>query len=119
VDKGSAKKNVVVFLEAKSIPFIDVGMGVHVGDNNLLGMLRTTTSTRSKRDHLKKFVSFNDDAEDEYTTNIQIADLNMLNAAFAVIKWKKLCGFYQDLEQELNCIYSINVNQLLSNEAVS
>jgi antirestriction protein ArdC len=26
--------------------------------------------------------------------NIQIAELNALNAALAVIKWKKLCGFY-------------------------
>ena len=119
VDKGSAKKDVVAFLEAKSIAFIDVGMGVQVGDNNLLGILRTTTSTPGKRDHLKKLVSFNDDADDEYATNIQIADLNMLNAAFAVIKWKKLCGFYQDLEQEHNSTYSINVNQLLSDEAIS
>ena len=119
VDKGSAKKDVVAFLEVKSIAFIDVGMGVQVGDNNLLGILRTTTSTPGKRDHLKKLVSFNDDVDDEYATNVQIADLNMLNAAFAVIKWKKLCGFYQDLEQEHNSTYSINVNQLLSDEAIS
>ena len=112
VDKGSAKKDIVAFLEAKSIAFIDVGMGVQVGDNNLLGIVRTTTSTPAKREHLKTLVSFNDDADDEYATNIQIADLNMLNAALAVIKWKKLCGFYQDLEQEHHCTYSINVNQL-------
>jgi len=119
VDKGSSKKDVVAYLEAKSISFIDVGMGVHVGDNNLLGILRATTSTPTKRDHLKKLVSFDDGADDEYSTNIQIADLNMLNAALAVIKWKKLCGFYQDLEREYNCTYSINVNQLLSNEVVA
>ena len=64
-------------------------------------------------DSLRPFCS------DEYSTNIQIADLNMLNAALAVIKWKKLCGFYQDLEREHNCTYSINVNQLLSEETDS
>lgn len=112
VDKGSAKKAVVAFLEAKSIAFIDVGMGVHIGSDNLLGMLRTTTSTPGKREHLRKYVSFKDDADDEYATNIQIAELNMLNASLAVIKWKKLCGFYQDLEEEYHCTYSINVNQL-------
>ena len=114
VDKGSPKKEIIEFLEANSISFIDVGMGVHVGENNLLGILRTTTSTPTKRDHLKKLVSFDDGKDDEYSTNIQIEDLNMLNAALAVIKWKKLCGFYQDLEGEHNCTYSINVNQLLS-----
>ena len=114
VDKGPPKKEIIAFLEANSISFIDVGMGVHVGENNLLGILRTTTSTPTKRDHLKKLVSFDDGKDDEYSTNIQIADLNMLNAALAVIKWKKVCGFYQDLEGEHNCTYSINVNQLLS-----
>ena len=37
--------------------------------------------------------------DDEYATNIQIADLNALNALMAVIKWKKLSGFYQDLKK--------------------
>ena len=41
----------------------------------------------------------------------------MLNAALAVIKWKKLCGFYQDLKKEHHCAYAINLNQLVSNEA--
>lgn len=112
VDKGSAKKDVVAYLEAKLITFIDVGMGVRIGDNNLLGVVRTTTSRPDDRDQLRKYVSFNDETDDEYATNIQIADLNMLNAALAVIKWKKLCGFYQDLGQEHHCAYSINVNQL-------
>lgn len=116
VDNGSAKKVVIESLEARLIAFADVGMGVHVGDNNLWGMLRTTTSTPDKREHLHKYVSFDQGKEDEYATNIQIADLNMLNAALAVIKWKKLCGFYQDLKREHQSTYSTNVNQLVSDE---
>ena len=65
-------------------------MGVHASDNNLLGILRATTSTPGNRDHLKKLVSFNEDKDDDDSTNIQFADLNMLNAALAVIKWKQL-----------------------------
>ena len=57
-----------------------------------------------------------DEAENEYNTNIQIADLNALNATLAVIKWKKLFGFYQDFEQEHHSTYSINVNMLLSED---
>ena len=116
VDDGRAKKVIVEALDARLIPFIDVGMGIHVADNNLVGMLRTTTSTPEKHDHLQGLVSFHEGQDDEYATNIQIADLNMLNAAFAVIKWKKLCGFYQDLKKEHDSVYSINMNQLLSDE---
>ena len=114
IDKGRPKKDIVAFLEASGASFIDVGMGIHVGDTNLLGILRVTASTPAKREHFTKHVSFDDGNDDAYSSNIQIADLNMLNAAFAVIKWKKLCGFYQDLENEHHSTYGINVNQLLS-----
>ena len=117
IDDGPPKREIVALLEASSASFIDVGMGVQVGDNNLLGILRVTTSTPRKRDHFSKLVSYSDGKDDAYSTNIQIADLNMLNAAMAVIKWKKLCGFYQDMEDEHDSTYTINVNQLLSDQA--
>jgi hypothetical protein len=65
---------------------------------------------------LKNRIPIGNDAENEYTTNIQIADLNVLNAAFAVIKWKKMCGFYQDLEQEYFSCYVLNTSQLLNDD---
>jgi hypothetical protein len=43
--------------------------------------------------------------------------LNALNAALAVIKWKKLAGFYQDLDFEHHCTYTIGGN-MLRNEDV-
>lgn len=116
VDDGKSKRDFVAFLESNSVSFIDVGMGIQVCENSLLGILRVTTSTPGKRDHVSKRVSFNKGKEDDYSTNIQIADLNMMNAALAVIKWKKLCGFYQDMEHEHDCTYTINVNQLLSDQ---
>lgn len=119
MDEGRSKLEIVALLEASSASFVDVGMGVQVGDNNLLGIVRVTTSTPCKRDHFTKCVSFNDAKGDAYSTNIQIADLNMLNAALAVIKWKKLRGFYQDMEHEHDSTYTINENQLLSEEAQS
>ena len=106
------EENVVALM----VLFIDVGMGMQIGDGQLLGILRATTSTSEARDHVHQLVSFNQGQADEYSTNIQIADLNRLNAALAVIKWKKLCGFYQALKKEHSCIYAINVNQLVSDE---
>jgi hypothetical protein len=55
-------------------------------------------------------------ADDEYDADIQIADLNALNAALAVIKWKKLCGFYHDEVHELHSTYTIDCNMLLSED---
>ena len=56
------------------------------------------------------------DPDNEYDKNIQIADLNMLNAALAVIKWKKLFGFYADNEGEHFSTYTIDTNLLTSDE---
>ena len=49
-----------------------------------------------------------DGANGEYASNIQIVELNALNASYAVIKWKQLSGFYQDLEKEHHLTYSTN-----------
>jgi hypothetical protein len=56
------------------------------------------------------------DADNEYDKNIQIADLNSLNAALAVIKWKKLHGFYADQENEFFSTYTIDCNMLTSED---
>lgn len=114
LDDGPPKLEITAFLQAKSAAFIDTGIGVQMGDGELLGIVRVTTSTPEKRDHFSKCVSFHEAKDDAYSTNIQIAELNMLNASLAVIRWKKLCGFYQDTEHEHHCTYTINHNQLLS-----
>ena len=43
-----------------------------------------------------------------------MAELNALNAALAVIKWKKIRGFYNDLTHELNSEYVIDGNKLIN-----
>lgn len=118
LDKGGAKRLIVEKLEDFGIPFIDVGMGVNIVDEALLGVLRVTTSTPEKRDHVsaQSRIPFSDgDDNNEYARNIQIADLNALNAALAVIKWKKLFGFYLDLEKEYHSTYTVDGN-MLTNE---
>lgn len=117
LDKGSAKKLIIEKLEEFGIPFIDVGIGVYLGDESLGGTLRVTTSTVEKREHINGRVSFSDDnGNNEYAQNIQIADLNALNAALAVIKWKKILGFYEDYEHEHNVIYTIGGNKLINDD---
>ncbi len=119
LDKGAAKKPIVEKLEQLSIPFIDVGMGVELVDNTLHGIVRVSTSTAEKRDHIRNRnrISFSDEGgNNDYSQNIQIADLNALNAALAVIKWKKLFGFYGDFDQEYYSAYTIDGNALLNED---
>src|SRR5437879_13283968 len=100
-DAGEAKKLIVEKLEEFGTPFIDVGIGVYEADGSLAGAVRVTTSTSERREHLRKRVSLGDgNVNDEDSRNIQIAELNALNAAVAVIKSKKMFGLYVDLVHE-------------------
>ena len=115
--EGPVKKLIVEKLEEFGVAFIDVGMGVYLSEGSLGGIVRATTSTLAQRDHLRKRISFSEDADhNEYDVNIQIADLNALNAALAVIKWKKLTGFYQDLDNEYHCTYTIGGNMMCNDD---
>jgi len=119
LDSGEPRRLIVSQLELAGVCFIDLGMGVYEVDGRLAGIVRTTTSTSSQRAHVHELnrIPFADSADDEYENNIQIADLNALNAVLAVIKWKKLVGFYNDLEGEHFSAYSIDGNHLLNEDA--
>ena len=111
---GEVKRTVVEKLEALGASFIDVGMGLELEDGSLGGIVRVTASTPNKRDHAHQRLSFVDGGEDDvYSTNIQVADLNALNAVMAVIKWRKIRGFYRDLEREHHSTYTTDGNMLL------
>jgi hypothetical protein len=117
MDAGETKRAVVNKLEALGVSFIDVGMGLELIDCSLGGILRITASTSSNRAHARKRLSFSAGGEkDVYSSNIQVADLNALNAALAVIRWKKFIRFYRDLEGELHITYTTDGNMLLNGD---
>lgn len=117
LDRGGDKQLIVEKLEEWGKPFIDVGVGVALCGDTLRGSLRVTLSTPQKRDHFRKRVPFSEGGvENDYSRNVQIAELNALNAALAVIRWKRLCGFYQDLEREHCSVYTINGNHMANED---
>ena len=117
VDRGSARQLIVDRLEKWDIPFIDVGMGIVETNGSLLGQLRVTFSTEASRGLVRPTLPMADnDLDADYARNIQIADLNALNAALAVIRWKKFLGFYLDLETEHTGLYQIDGNHLLNED---
>ena len=118
MDSGPIKKMLIEAIHAANKPLIDVGMGIELGDDVLTGIARVTTSTPGHRNHIWDCVSCADNAADNvYSRNIQIAEMNALNAALAVIQWKKLCGFYFDPSPSFNTTYVISTNKLLRDEA--
>ncbi|MDX8442548.1 ThiF family adenylyltransferase [Mesorhizobium australafricanum] len=117
LDASDAKRLIVEKLEAIGAAFIDVGMGLELDEGSLGGILRVTASTPQKRDHVPQRISFvGGGVEDIYASNIQVADLNALNAVLAVVKWKKIRGFYRDLEREHHCTYTTDGNMLINGD---
>jgi hypothetical protein len=115
VDAGPGKRSALAKLQEWSIPFIDVGMGVNLSAGCLGGVIRTTTFTPGNAGHLAQSVSLERaDDNNDYDQNIQVADLNALNATLAVMKWKKLYGFYRDLTGESNTVFITDTNTLLN-----
>lgn len=116
VDKNEVRSFITNALLELKIPFIDVGMGVTRKDDELLGTIRVTTATNEVNEHLGHRIGTDEVAENEYATNIQIVELNCLNATMAVIRWKKMVGFYQDLKGEFNSLYFLNTGKLLNED---
>ena len=114
IDDPKAKKVIIDVLLAEKIPFIDVGMDVSLDrDTALRGQVRVTVGTPAVNAHIEQVVSFADGPENNIYRNIQVADLNMLNAALAVIRWKKWLGFYADDANEYHSLYNVQMGSLI------
>lgn len=96
LDAGEDKRAVVAHLSAKNIPFVEVGMGIVMNDGALSGIVRVTVSTADTREAAAPHISYDDTPgiDNEYATNVQVAELNALTASLAVFSWKQAVGFY-------------------------
>ena len=109
VDKGSSRAGILDLLISKSIPFIDVGMGLNRKNGVLNGMLRTTyySAEHGQKVRDKGLAELADRPEDLYRANIQISELNGLNACLAVLRFKQLRGFYFEEFPYYNLLFEI------------
>jgi hypothetical protein len=105
VDKGTSRAGVFDLLIATGIPFIDVGMGLNRNRGPINGMLRATYYSVEDAQRLREMelAELADHPDDEYRVQIQIGELNALNAALAVMKFKQIRGFYFQ-EEPLNSL---------------
>lgn len=119
VDDGLSRGLICRYLQNAGIPFIDVGMGLEKADGmtSLLGLCRVTVGTPAKQDHLATRLPVADDRTDAlYRSNIQVADMNAMNAILAVTRWKQFCGFYVDYEQAHHLSFSVAMQSIVRQE---
>ena len=110
VDKGSSRKEIFEVLMKMGIPFIDVGMGLDRRKGPIDGMLRVTYyDSASARAMLQQNLAPMTDAPDDiYKNNIQISELNALNACMAVARFKQIRGFYSEEKPSYHMLLTLN-----------
>ncbi len=122
VDKGSSRAGIFDLLLSRRIPFLDVGMGLNRKHGPLDGMLRTTyySADHGQATRDMQLAELSEDPENLYRTNIQIGELNALNACMAVIRYKQLRGFYLEEDPAFHYLFHISdlkvVSESWSNE---
>jgi hypothetical protein len=96
VDKGESRGGIFDLLLQKQIPFIDVGIGLKRKDGPLKGTVRITYYSAEHGPKVRDngYAELVTAPDDLYRTNIQTAEINALNAALAVTRFKQLRGFY-------------------------
>jgi hypothetical protein len=119
VDSGAVRRLLIMHLIAQRIPFVDVGMNLQLVQTTgkLIGSCRFTLCTPDKSLEIGRYVPLDDEGEDAiYRQNVQIADMNALNAQLAVMKWKQHFGFYQDDFDVHTGTFSVNSMSLARDE---
>ncbi|MHB1240661.1 MAG: ThiF family adenylyltransferase [Gammaproteobacteria bacterium] len=121
VDKGGVRRMLGEYLIARGIPFVDTGMDLNMlpEANAILGTCRATLCTTRKSEHFGRAPLGDALGGDLYRSNIQVADMNMLNAVLAVQLWKKHCTFYLDHWQPHQHTYSTDCASLTRSETLN
>jgi len=104
VDHGPSRDLIARHLSEKRIAFVDVGMGVDrvPEDTKLVARVRATSISEESK-FLLDALPVAEDTTDAVYNNIQVVELNALNAMLAVTIYKQKIGFYSE---------EINVNTL-------
>ena len=117
IDACPEKAVIVSEIERRKLPFVDVGMGLHLSSNGIGGTLRALLSTEQNRALVRPHIPLDPGGRDNiYENNIQISDLNSLNADLAVQLWKGYRGFYANFAEPI-WHYQLETRQLIKSAA--
>lgn len=97
------KPAILRWLGDRKIPCIEVGLGIRDEGGRLSGLLAVVNHFGQRAPATAPVVG----GANEYDRNIQTADLNALNAMLAVVEWKKLLGYYAEIERLDEVVYRL------------
>lgn len=90
-------------------------MSLREGDGGLTGMAKVTAHLPGTESALPTEPTV-PIGEDDYSSNVQVVELNALNAILAVIRWKRCLGFYATHEAMNQTVYKLFLNELRNGE---
>lgn len=119
VDSSHARRLIADTLANSGSVMFDTGMGVKLTENlELFGIVRLSTlDSASAAEAVKSMPMAAEDDGNLYGTNVQVADLNCLNAYLAVEAWKKRFGFYFGRGRPHLTTYTTGSGLMAANEA--
>jgi len=94
VDSLKVRQAIIPFLIEHKIFTIDCGIGIAFNGERMLSCTVRSSVIRSDEDFTSSGKEV--DVGDLYSSNIQIAEMNSLNAAFAVVQWKQHLHIYEE-----------------------
>jgi hypothetical protein len=109
------KAEIVRWLRGRAIPAIEVGMGLRDEGGRLSGLLAVVNHFPG----LPEITNGVGGDANEYDRNIQVSDLNCLNAALAVVNWKKYLTYYAASEDVGETIYKLFTGTVRNGEPES
>ncbi|MCD9853838.1 ThiF family adenylyltransferase [Epilithonimonas sp. JDS] len=109
IDRNNVRNFITEYLLSKNVDFIDVGLGIEVMGEKLIGATRISYKQQVGSDNIEI-------EDNPYSSNIQIAELNALNAVQAVIKWKQHCGFYDGLKNQQSSHFILSNSKIFHDE---
>ena len=111
-------RKIVKACEPRGSVVIHVGMSISPAHESgaLWGDVRVTSFYGNRYDQAGSIPHAAPDDDGLYPSErVQISELNALNAALAVVKWKKIRGLYYDLKDEMTSYYLLEEN-LIEND---
>lgn len=119
VDSSRARRLIAETLAESTTVMFDTGMGVKLSDGSeLFGIVRLSTlDCSSAVEAMASMPLASEDDDNLYGTNVQVADLNCLNAYLAVEAWKKRFSFYYGRARPHLTTYTTASGIVAANEA--
>lgn len=102
--EAEEKDMILTWLKDRRIPAIEVGMGIRDEGGRLSGLLAVVNHFPGMPEAKVTTVA---GVPNEYDRNIQVSDLNCLNAVLAVGNWKRYLGYYAHVRQVDETVYKV------------